>query len=105
MPAGPSMRTTGLDRAQLIETISCGRPGTAMPFNLDTAYKTSACYGLPVGTVPPETRQGANLKTAEVAALADFLIKEVKGQTTLTRAGCAAFFGGNLNFPLCTQYK
>src|ERR1700719_1823671 len=30
-PAGPSLRTTRLDRAMLAETISCGRPGTEMP--------------------------------------------------------------------------
>ena len=30
-PAGPSLRKTRLDRAALVEAISCGLPGTAMP--------------------------------------------------------------------------
>src|SRR5215467_6228939 len=30
-PAGPSLRKTRLDRAALVEAISCGLPGTQMP--------------------------------------------------------------------------
>src|SRR6266436_3587753 len=37
-PAGPSLRKSRLDRADLAETISCGRPGTPMPAWLERAY-------------------------------------------------------------------
>src|SRR5262249_50280937 len=53
-PAGPSLRTTRLDRAALVEAISCGLPGTAMPSWLDGAYTKRACYGFPLGPAPAE---------------------------------------------------
>src|ERR1700755_3043842 len=46
-PAGPSLRKTRLDRAALVEAISCGLPGTAMPSWLEDAYTKRACYGFP----------------------------------------------------------
>ena len=48
-PAGPSLRKTRLDRAALIEAISCGLPGTQMPSWLDGAYTQRTCYGFPPG--------------------------------------------------------
>src|SRR5215475_7722026 len=53
--AGPSLRKTRLDRTALIETISCGLPGTEMPAWLDGAYTRRACYGFPPGPPPDGT--------------------------------------------------
>src|SRR5262250_1136253 len=48
-PAGPSLRTTQLNRALLLDAIRCGRPGTQMPAWLAGAYTPVSCYGLPTG--------------------------------------------------------
>ncbi len=103
-PAGPNLRRTRLDRDQLIETIACGRPGTKMPANLKGAYSESACYGLPLGAQPAEVAGKGTMSAAQIATLADFLVKNVLGQTRITKQGCAAFNDGNVNAPECLQY-
>ena len=67
------MRETRLDRAALVETISCGLPGTAMPSWLDDAYTKRACYGFPLGPAPAEITTTPVLSAAEIEALVDFL--------------------------------
>src|SRR5260221_11150745 len=44
--AGPSLRTTQLGKAALIDTIGCGRPGTQMPAGLAGSYTEMPCYGV-----------------------------------------------------------
>jgi hypothetical protein len=77
--AGPSLRTTRLDRAMLIDTIGCGRPGTEMPAWLAGAYTEIACYGAK-GPVPPGLDRIPVLNVEEVAALVDFLLAKVVGK-------------------------
>jgi mono/diheme cytochrome c family protein len=78
-PAGPSLRKTRLDRAALLETISCGRPGTPMPAWLDGAYADSACYGLPKRPAPAGVVLTPVLSADEIAALLDYLMAEIVG--------------------------
>jgi mono/diheme cytochrome c family protein len=78
-PAGPSLHTTRLDRAALVETISCGLPGTAMPSWLDDAYTKRACYGFPPGPPPAEITATPVLSAAEIEALIDFLAAKFIG--------------------------
>ena len=102
-PAGPDLRTSWLDRDQAKETIACGRPSTMMPYNLRGAYTEFACYGLPLGQ--PVANQGSNLSAEELDALTDFLLAKAIGQRRITRQGCAAFFGGNVNAPACQEFN
>ena len=102
-PAGPNLRTTTLDRAQLTETIACGRPGTEMPFNLEGAYTVHPCYSLPLGE-PPDVPVGANFTAEQIETLAEFLMEHVVGVTRITRENCAVFFGGNMDAPACREY-
>jgi mono/diheme cytochrome c family protein len=76
-PAGPSLRTTKLDRATLAETISCGRPGTPMPAWLDGAYAQSPCYGMPKR--PADVVLTPVLSADEIAALVDYLMARIVG--------------------------
>src|SRR5215469_9428400 len=41
-----SLRKTELSREQIIETVSCGRPGTGMPFFARGAYDTVKCFDM-----------------------------------------------------------
>lgn len=102
-PAGPNLRLTMLDHDGLIETISCGRPGTPMPYNLAGAYTETQCYGIPLGE-PQDVNRGAGLKAEQIAKLVDFLEKDVVGVKKITRENCGAFFDGNADAPLCQQF-
>ena len=102
-PAGPSLRTSRLDRAGLIEVISCGRPGTAMPMHLIGAYTEVACHGQPVGPVPADVTGTGVFTADEVATLVDFLDEHAVGVRQITRENCIAFLG-DPNSRVCLQY-
>src|SRR5262245_65446921 len=79
-PAGPSLRKTRLDRAALVEAISCGLPGTQMPSWLDGAYTERSCYGFPPGPPPDGTTLTPVLSANEVEALVDYLLASMVGR-------------------------
>ncbi len=79
-PAGPSLRATLLDRAELVETIRCGRPGTEMPAWLAGAYSEISCYGIPKGPPPAGLELTRVLTANEIEALADYLMANVVGK-------------------------
>jgi mono/diheme cytochrome c family protein len=79
-PAGPSLRTTRLNRALLLDAIRCGRPGTQMPAWLDGAYTTVSCYGLPKGSPPAGLELTPVLSSDEIEALVDFLMAKIIGK-------------------------
>ena len=79
-PAGPSLRTTQLNRALLVDTIRCGRPGTQMPAWLDGAYTDISCYGLPKGPPPAGLELTPVLSADEVDALVDYMMAKMVGK-------------------------
>jgi hypothetical protein len=105
-PTGPSLRSTRLTPEELVETISCGRPGSEMPYNLAGAYTEHACYGIPVPTDPMSigANRGADFTAEQIQILADFLVENVVGKTRITRENCALFFGGNADAPACRAF-
>ena len=79
-PAGPSLRTTLLNRAMLVDTIRCGRPGTQMPAWLDGAYTEISCYGVPKGSPPAGLELTPVLSGDEVDALVDYMMAKMVGK-------------------------
>ena len=79
-PAGPSLRTTQLNRAMLVDTIGCGRSGTQMPAWLDGAYTDISCYGLPKGPPPAGLDLTPVLSGDEVEALVDYMMAKMVGK-------------------------
>jgi mono/diheme cytochrome c family protein len=79
-PAGPSLRTTQLNRVLLVDTIRCGRPGTQMPAWLDGAYTEISCYGLPKGPPPAGLELTPVLSADEVDALVDYMMAKMVGK-------------------------
>ena len=79
-PAGPSLRTTQLNRVLLVDTIRCGRPGTQMPAWLDGAYTQISCYGLPKGPPPAGLELTPVLSADEVDALVDYMTARMIGK-------------------------
>jgi mono/diheme cytochrome c family protein len=51
-PAGPSLRTSGLDPQTMLQMVECGIPDSKMPAWLKGAYTETACYGSPLGPAP-----------------------------------------------------
>jgi len=79
-PSGPSLRTTLLNRAMLVDTIRCGRPGTQMPAWLDGAYTEISCYGVPKGSPPAGLELTPVLSGDEVDALVDYMMAKMVGK-------------------------
>ena len=78
-----NLHETILNRAQLIEVISCGRPGTEMPHFNKYAYIDDKCYGMlaaDVGNnIPPEPHS-TPLTQHEIEAVADYVLGTFKGK-------------------------
>jgi mono/diheme cytochrome c family protein len=95
--AALSLRRTQLTRDQIIEVVSCGRPGTGMPYHMRGAYDDDGkCYGgltkVQLGdTIPPEPAH--YLRPSDIAAVADYVVTHLKGKGDPTFEECQAFFG------------
>jgi mono/diheme cytochrome c family protein len=101
-----SLRKTQLTREQIIETVSCGRPGTGMPYFLRGAYEDKHCYGLTkhdVGTMMPPEAPTTFLRPPEIGLVADYVIAHLKGKGEPNYADCTAFFGEGSR--VCDVYK
>ena len=100
-----SLRKTSLTREQIIETVSCGRPGTGMPFFVRGAYDTSKCFDMnraEIGDqIPPEG--AAFLRPSDIAAVADYVLARLKGKGEPTYAECTTFFSETSR--VCDIYK
>lgn len=101
-PAGSNLRRTDLDRDLLIETISCGRPETAMPYFLEGAYTEVPCYGLPLGQ--PQADRGGAISPEDIEKLVDYLLARIVGKGRVTREECGYYYE-DPDHPLCASYR
>ena len=101
MPDGPNLRETKLDRAKLVTTIKCGRPGTGMPAFDKFAYSDGRCYGMKESDLKKfATRMPdppATLQVREVELIVDFLTAKVVGKGPLDHAKCVEFWGADVD--------
>ena len=91
-----NLRQTRLNRALLVMTIMCGRPGTAMPHFDESAYSDKRCYGVTeaeLGSRTPALPPGSTLQAREAEAIADYLLAKFAGRGAATRAECEESFG------------
>ena len=102
-----NLRETKLTREQLIEVISCGRPGAAMPRFDDQAYAEKRCYGgiseAALGQDLPPLPPGSLLQNREIEALVDFLQAKIINRGSITRDECLEAFGERAAHS-CAQY-
>ncbi|WP_315799586.1 c-type cytochrome [Bradyrhizobium sp. SZCCHNR1002] len=100
-----SLRKTELDRQHIIETVTCGRPGTGMPYFARGSYDTAKCYDMSrqdVGErMPPEG--GVFLRPNDIEAVADYVLAHIKGRGEPSYDECTAFFGNTSR--VCDIYK
>jgi len=102
MPDGADLRASTLDRATLILTIKCGRPGAEMPAFDKFAYSDGRCYGLKQADLKARGLTmfdaPATLAPSEIENLADFLMAKVIGKGPMDHAKCVEFWGAENEF-------
>jgi mono/diheme cytochrome c family protein len=98
--AALSLRKTELDEQQIVETVTCGRPGTGMPYFMRDAYSDDAsaphpCYGLTKRELGDVHVAEATifLQPAEIEAVAAYVLTTIKGKGEPALQECLAFFG------------
>jgi hypothetical protein len=106
--AALSLRKTQFDKEQIIFTVSCGRPGTGMPYFLRGAYgddkSKNPCGVTMKGLGDIKVAQGGVfLRPTEIAAVADYVLKHIKGKGEPNLADCVAFFGDRSR--VCEIYR
>jgi hypothetical protein len=104
--AAANLRITTLTRDQLIEVISCGIPGKAMPHFDEDAYTDKRCYGVTeaeLGRDTPALPPGSTLNKREITAVADYLLAKVVGRgPDITKAECEEAYGDGAR--MCNRY-
>jgi mono/diheme cytochrome c family protein len=78
-----NLHQTILTREQVIEVISCGRPGTEMPHFDKYAYDDKGCYGrtaAELGSDLPHDPHSTGLTKREIEAVADYLFAKFVGK-------------------------
>jgi Cytochrome C oxidase, cbb3-type, subunit III len=103
--AAANLRETKLSRSQLIEVVSCGVPGKAMPHFDEDAYTDKRCYDVSeadLGSNTPSLPPGSTLSKREIEAVADYLLAKVIGRGPVTRGECEEAHGGGAR--QCEQY-
>ena len=100
-----NLRQTRLNRAQLVITIMCGRPGTAMPHFDEAAYTDKRCYNTTeaeLGKNTPALPPGSTLQAREAEAIADYVLAKFAGRGAATRVECEETFGKDAR--ACGEY-
>jgi hypothetical protein len=97
MPDSPNLRESRLDRARLIMTIKCGRPGTGMPAFDKFAYTDGRCYGMKQADLKSKMADPpATFQQREIDLVADFLMLRVVGKGPMDRAKCIEYWGSDV---------
>ena len=101
MPDGANLRTSQLDRDQLVFVIKCGLPGRGMPAFDRFAYTDDRCLGR---TKADLDRMGlelfdpaATLQVREIDRLVEFLLARIVRQGPMDRAACIEFWGSEVD--------
>jgi hypothetical protein len=98
MPDGSNLRETRLDRARLIMTIKCGRPGTGMPAFDKLAYSDGRCYGMKQADLKsPMPDPPATFQQREIDLVTAFLYAKVIGKGPMDRAKCIEYWGSEVD--------
>jgi mono/diheme cytochrome c family protein len=106
MPDAPSLRTTKLNREELVRVIKCGRPGRGMPAFDRLAYSDGRCNDITMADLKKAGLTlhdpAATLQAREVEMVVDFLTTKVIGQGPMDRAKCVEFWGAEVD--ACGEY-
>lgn len=92
--AAAMLRESGLDAPGFIEIISCGIPGTPMPYHDSQAYKDNRCYGMVAADFEAnqEPHKGKSIKKNDIVNLVAYIMTSIQGKPKATYEDCAAWF-------------
>lgn len=92
--AAALLRESQLDTAGFIEIISCGIPGTPMPYHDNQAYKDDHCYGMTADMFEPgqEPRKGKSITEKDMVNLVAYIQTSIQGKPPTTYEDCVAYF-------------
>lgn len=105
--AAASLRATHLDKSGMVNVVSCGVPGSGMPYHLRNAYtKAHPCYGSTsresFGKDAPLKPNGF-LRPMEIDRIVRYVLTTIKGRGKTTYGECRAFFGTHTR--ACDDYR
>lgn len=100
-----NLRVTQLDHNALIQIVSCGIPGTAMPYHDNQAYKDNRCYGTTAADYTPETapQPGNYLSAQDIVNVVAYVEAKIKDRGPITKAECEEFWAAGAS--VCTKFK
>jgi len=90
------LRESQFDTQTFIDIISCGIPGTPMPYHNSQAYKDAdVCYGMTAadfgaGEAP---RKGKTIRPADIVNLVAYIQTHIQGAGETTLAQCQDYYG------------
>ncbi|MBN9309922.1 MAG: c-type cytochrome [Devosia sp.] len=92
--AAALLRESGLDAAGFIQIISCGIPGTPMPYHDSQAYKDDRCYGMVAADFEAgqEPHKGKSIKKDDIVNLVAYIMTSIQGKPKATYEDCVAWF-------------
>lgn len=92
------LRESQLDTQTLIDVISCGIPGTPMPYHNNQAYKKpEVCNGMTAADFEPADmpRKGKSIRPADIINLVAYIQTHVQGAGPTTLAQCQDYYGAS----------
>ncbi|MDB5529578.1 MAG: cytochrome protein [Devosia sp.] len=84
---GANFRESGLDKETMVMIISCGVPGTNMPYFDKFSYTDDRCYGMTsedAGTDKPQQPISTFLAKRDIDAVADYILETFVGKGPAT---------------------
>jgi mono/diheme cytochrome c family protein len=92
------LRESQLDTQTMIDIISCGIPGTPMPYHNNQAYKDpDVCYGMTTADFEAADmpRKGKSIRPADMINLVAYIQTHVQGAGETTLAQCQDYYGAS----------
>lgn len=94
--AAALLRESGLDAQGFVDIISCGIPGTPMPYHDAQAYKDDRCGMVAAdfeeGQMP---HKGKSIKKEDILSLVAYIQTHIQGKPKATYEDCAFYFGAS----------
>ena len=90
-----NLRQTQLDTDTMIQVVSCGIPGSAMPYHDALAYQDKRCYGTTMADytsgLPPQ--RGNTIGAQDIINVVAYVQQKIKGRGPITKDECLEYFG------------
>jgi len=100
-----NLRQSSLDTDTMIQVVSCGIPGSPMPYHDDLAYKDSRCFGTTAKdyTADQLPQPGKALNNQDIINVVAYVQQTLQGKGAVTKAECEAYFKPGA--AACADYK